>query len=202
LGIFLGLCGIILIFTPTFQLHDLRSSSLWGTVAVVAMAISYAASIIMNRRLLSGEKKVDIYTNAFHQLLSSLIFLLIIALILEGPDNIFLAGASTEAIISCLYLGIFSTSIAWLIFYHLITIWGAVRTSTTTYVIPIMAIALDFFFFGEKPKLVTIIGMLIVFSAIPLIQFKKGLSNSKVIIPFFHPKTEKTGSSDQETVSQ
>lgn len=49
--------------------------------------------------------------------------------------------------VASIYMGLFSTAIAWIIYYYLIREWDAVRASAVMYVVPIMAIFWDFVFF-------------------------------------------------------
>ena len=172
-GLILGLVGVVLVFSPAISFGDTKSGSLSGTIAVFLMSISYAIAVVINKRLLSGEKKIDLYVNVFHQLLSGLVFLIIVSVSLEGWNSLLPLDISLPSALGCIYMGIFSTGIAWLMFYYLIKRWGAVKASTITYIVPVMAVFLDYLFFREFPMLIEVIGMLIIFSAVTLIQFGK-----------------------------
>ena len=78
--------------------------------------------------------------------------------------------ASPAAAISLVYLGVFSTAIAFLIYFHLIREWGAVRASAVTYVAPIIAVFWDYVFFRNIPNRFEILGVLAVLSGVVLLH--------------------------------
>lgn len=167
-GIILGLAGVVLIFFPAVR----TDSSIWGAVSVLLMAVSYAISGVMNKHLLSGKDKIGVFVTVFHQLLSAFLFLALLCLLFGKAQKLIPFDATLSAVAGCIYLGVFSTGFAWLIFYRLIKEWGAVRASTITYVVPIMAVLFDIIFFRSHPKPAEFAGMLVIFSSIALIQSK------------------------------
>lgn len=152
MGILLGLLGTLVIFLPKMEIHGSYDEIL-GCLAVLVMAISYGMGTVLNRRVLSG--KVNRNANTCEQLLFSSLLLLLITVISGSAGPVPLTLSFLTAII---YLGLFSTAIAFLIFYHLIGEWGAIRASTVTYLIPVMAILFDFLFFHHLPQSTELIG--------------------------------------------
>jgi drug/metabolite transporter (DMT)-like permease len=78
--------------------------------------------------------------------------------------------ASPAAVISIVYLGVFSTALAFLIYFHLIREWGAVRASAVTYMAPIIAVFWDYVFFRNVPDRFEIVGVLAVLSGVVLLH--------------------------------
>ena len=134
------------------------------------MAISYGVGSLLSRALLSGNVKADFRANVYHQHCASLIFLVIASAMLETwpwPVSVF---SSAAALVSVLYLGLFSTALAFLIYYHLIREWGAVRASAVTYVAPIIALFWDFVFFRNVPRPVELLGVVAILSGVILLH--------------------------------
>lgn len=152
IGLFLGLLGVIIIFWPMLQL-DNSATYIFGGCLILGMAISYAIGALLMQNLLAKEKeKIDLFTNLYQQHWGAVVFLLTISLACETwptATNFFVAK---DALLASLYLGLFSTALGWLIYYYLIREWGAVQTSTVTYLAPIMALFWDFLFFQHQPK--------------------------------------------------
>jgi drug/metabolite transporter (DMT)-like permease len=69
-----------------------------------------------------------------------------------------------------LYLGIVSTSIAFMLFYRLIRAWGSVRAATVTYVIPVAALALDFGLNGNVPQVNEVLGVVFVTAGVVILN--------------------------------
>lgn len=166
LGVALGFVGLIIINYPLIQVGDGSGQAL-GVLALLGMAICYSIGTIMNRRILAGDNKVDLYANVLQQHLASCVFLLVVTGV---SGNLSLASVTSRSLLAVAYLGICSTAIAWLVFYTLIKEWGAVRASTITYVVPPVALLLDYLFFGNTPSSSAIIGALGILAGVFLIQ--------------------------------
>ena len=166
IGLGLGLLGMAIIFWPSVQFQS-SVAQLQGTFAVFLMAIAYAVGTLMSRHLLASEKPVDFHTNIFHQNAASLVFLCLVSFSFETwpswPLSPVVWGAS-------LYLGIFSTGIAFLLYFRLIREWGAVRASSVTYVVPILGFVWDYVFFHHLPTGFELVGALTILSGVVLIQ--------------------------------
>jgi drug/metabolite transporter (DMT)-like permease len=168
-GLLLGFGGIAIICSPLLTFGGTRGE-LAGTAAVFLMAVCYAIGSLMTRSLLSGSAKADFRANAFHQNCASLAFLFVAALIAEPWPSARLMISSPAAVASIVYLGVFSTALAFLIYFHLIREWGAVRASAVTYVAPIIAVFWDYVFFRNVPDRFEIIGVLLVLSGVVLLH--------------------------------
>jgi drug/metabolite transporter (DMT)-like permease len=159
-GLLFGLVGLVVIFYP--QLVDVSANSLEGTIAVTFMAVAYAISTLLNRGLFTGHPEVHPFTNLFQQLGSSLVVILPLAYVVSGPLPELAPTHYSMVLASSLYLGVGSTSIAFVLFYKLIQSWGAVRASTVTYLIPLAALFFDFLMNQVKPSGSETLGVLIV----------------------------------------
>ena len=168
-GLLLGFGGIAIICSPLLTFAGTRGE-LAGTAAVFLMAICYGIGTLLTRSLLSGSAKVDFRANVFHQNCASLVFLFALSLFTEPWPSARAVAGSPAAVVSIVYLGVFSTAIAFLIYFHLIREWGAVRASAVTYVAPIIAVFWDFVFFRNVPSRFEIAGVLAVLSGVVLLH--------------------------------
>jgi drug/metabolite transporter (DMT)-like permease len=169
LGLLLGFGGIAVICSPLLAFGGTRGE-IAGTAAVFLMAICYGAGTLMTRSLLSGGAKVDFRANVFHQNCASAVFLAAVSFFAEPWPAARAVLASPAAAASIVYLGVFSTALSFLIYFHLIREWGAVRASAVTYVAPIIAVFWDYVFFRNVPDRFEIVGVLAVLSGVVLLH--------------------------------
>ncbi len=168
-GLLLGFAGIAIICSPMLSFGGTRGE-LAGTAAVFLMAICYGIGTLLTRSLLSGTAKADFRANAFHQNCASFVFLVAVSFFAEPWPALHTVFASPAAVISIVYLGVFSTALAFLIYFHLIREWGAVRASAVTYVVPIVAVFWDYVFFRNVPSAFEIVGVAAVLSGVVLLH--------------------------------
>ncbi|MFI5346843.1 MAG: DMT family transporter [Elusimicrobiota bacterium] len=167
-GLLLGFVGIGVICSPMLSFSGTRDEIL-GTGAVLLMAVCYGVGTLLTKKLLSGSK-ADFRANIFHQHCASLVFLFAVSFGAETWPSFHSVATSPAAVVSILYLGIFSTAAAFMIYFHLIREWGAVRASAVTYVAPIIAVFWDYVFFRNVPDSFEIVGVLAVLSGVVLLH--------------------------------
>jgi len=168
-GLLLGFAGIAVICSPLIRFSGTRDELL-GTAAVFVMAISYGIGTRMTRSLLSGSARADFRANAFHQNCASVVFLAAVSLASEPWPSAQVVFGSPVALVSVAYLGVLSTAAAFLIYFHLIREWGAVRASAVTYVVPVVALFWDFVFFRNVPPRSEVFGVLAVLAGVSLLH--------------------------------
>ncbi|MGC1854201.1 MAG: DMT family transporter [Candidatus Aquirickettsiella sp.] len=172
IGLFTGLLGICIIFWPLLNFNSAHSALL-GTISVLLMAISYSIGNLLNQHMLSGQTKLDFYANIYQQHWASLIFLMLTSLLFEHWPSSSLLLHTPIIWVASIYMGLFSTAIAWIIYYYLIREWDAVRASAVMYVVPIMAILWDFVFFHNRPQWTEGLGVIAILLGVILIQWPK-----------------------------
>lgn len=172
IGLLTGLLGICVIFWPLLN-FDAAHSALLGTASVLLMAISYSIGNLLNQRMLSGQTKLNFCANLYHQHWASLIFLMLISLIFESWPSSTLLLHTPIIWVASIYMGLFSTALAWIIYYYLIREWDAVRASAVMYIVPIMALLWDFVFFHNRPQWTEGLGVIAILLGVVLIQWPK-----------------------------
>ena len=177
-GLMLGLVGVIIIFLPKDHgplmnslMNSPVNSSVWGAVAVLLMAVSYAVSVLMNRTIFTRHPEVHPFSNLFQQLIFGFFALLTVTLLIEGWPQMELFYPSVQVWLPLFYLGVGSTSIAFVLFYKLIKEWGSVRASTVTYIIPAATIMFDLIWNKNYPAINEMIGVVIVTTGVVILNF-------------------------------
>jgi drug/metabolite transporter (DMT)-like permease len=167
-GLLIGIAGVTYIFWPMLA-HDSHTTVV-GLLSILLMAVSYAIGAIVNQRLTVGMAS-HFYANLWQQHIASLVLLLILSLSMEHWPT--LTAFNSKEVLAFLYLGIFSTAIAWIIYYHLLRVWDAVRASSVTYVVPLLAISWDILLLHLTPGINELIGALLILLGVTLIQLQR-----------------------------
>lgn len=165
-GVLVGFFGVGLIFYPKLSIWELNHYIL-GLLAIVLMSVSYAISILWTRRL--GDKMPS-SNLLYYQLIGA--GLLMIAVNAYAGSPFVLPALSYKALLAILYLGIFSTAIAILLFIKMIKGVGSVQASAVTYLIPLVSILLDLIVLGKVLLINQAIGACLILAAIFLINRK------------------------------
>jgi drug/metabolite transporter (DMT)-like permease len=169
LGLLIGIMGIVIIFWPIMS-FDKNIDSFLGAGAVLVMAMSYAVGGLLNQHFLKSTVRIDFLTNVYYQHWASVTYLIIASLIFEKWPGVHYLFAAYTPWVASIYLGVFSTAIAYAIFYHLIREWDALRASSVLYLVPVLALVWDYLFFGNEPGRYEIMGVIGVLLGMVLIS--------------------------------
>lgn len=150
----IGFLGVVVIIGPsTFM--TLGTAHLLAQFAVLGAALSYACSGVYGRRFAAdGVPPLAVATGQVTA--SSLLFLPVI-LFLEWPGNIPIPDSGTLA--ALVFLGVFSTAVAYVIFFKVLATSGATNLLLVTLLIPVSAIILGSLFLGETLSTLQWLGM-------------------------------------------
>jgi len=158
-GVIIGFCGVILLMG--LSIHDIDNSII-GQGAILLAAISYAISALIGKEI----KKIHPAISATYMLSISSVILLPIILF---SGNELLPQASKQSMIAIMGLAIFSTSIAYLIFYKLIENIGS-NVMLVTLLMPVSAILLSIIILNETINTTQIIGLLLILTGLILVD--------------------------------
>ncbi len=176
-GLIAGFIGIACIFGPKIQFTG-ANRELLGLLAICAMAIFYAFGINLNKKVLNNNTIITKRLNIIVQQIAAAIFLLIMMLVIEGKPDFQLLFQPTN-FLSIIYLALFSTALAFIIFFRLIRDMGAVKASTVTFFVPIIAMLIDWVIFKRVLAANEIVGTVIILSSIFLLKKKaRSISDS------------------------
>ncbi len=161
-GITIGFIGILVIFKD--QLEFSGGMALWGMAAIsLSPGLSAFATIL-------GKKARD----RFHSVTLNTYPLFYTSITFFAMHFIFESGMpvtySWSALISFLYLGIFGTAVAFVLYFWLLKTTSAVLMSLITFITPPLALVWGWMVLDEKITVQLIIGMLIIFSGIAIVK--------------------------------
>ena len=157
-GAILGLIGVIIL---RGQLAQTSSEQTAGILLCLGAALSYGFAGLWGRRKLSG---IPPLTSATCQLLCSSAVMLGLAAIVDWPRGLHMPAAATWW--SLLGLAVFSTALAYVIFFQILIRSGASIVMLVTLLIPVTAILLGHLVLDEVLSGREIVGALVIGSAL------------------------------------
>ncbi|GAB3981919.1 DMT family transporter [Plantactinospora veratri] len=152
-GLVGGFVGVVLLVGPWHS----ELGTLSGRLACLGAAVSYAIGFVYVRRFLSPRGLAPL-SLATAQLLA--------AAVLQGLATPFLAWQTPEitgrVAGSVLFLGLFSTGLAYVLYFRLIGDAGATAASAVNYLVPVFAVLIGAVLLGEAVTWNLIVGGLVV----------------------------------------
>ena len=155
-GVGFGLIGVILMIGP--EALGGFSSNVLAQLAVLGTAMSYAFAGVYGRRFKAmGLNPIVL---AAGQVTASSLILLPVVFYFEQPQNLALPGVNTIAAIFA--LGIFSTAVAYILYFRILAAAGATNLLLVTFLVPVSAILLGSMVLGETLQPIHFIGMVLI----------------------------------------
>jgi drug/metabolite transporter (DMT)-like permease len=156
MSIVIGFIGVVILIGPS-SLDGLGVNVL-AQLAVLGAAASYGLSGVYGRRF----KRMNLspLVTATGQLIMSSLVLLPISLLIERPDQLILPSASVW--VAVIALAVFSTALAYILYFRLLSSSGITNLSMVTFLIPISAILLGVILLDEVLRTEHFIGMLFI----------------------------------------
>lgn len=168
IGLAVGFGGILIITLP--QLTEGFVASLWGELAVVIAAMSYAIATVFARRNLHHVKPISA---SFGQIAMGCLFLIPFSLS-ERPWTM---HPSLTAIFALVTLGVLGTALAYLIYYRLLQEGGATLASMVTFITPLFGVLYGFLFLGEHMKWTSLVALIFILGSVLLIRNRPSTVN-------------------------
>jgi drug/metabolite transporter (DMT)-like permease len=159
-GIIGGLAGVAVLVGPA-ALAGL-GAQLGGQLAILAATACYAASTVYIRRAVT---RPALEMAAGSMLVATLMMGCVLAVSDADPD---LTGLDVSSLGAVLYLGLFSTACANLIYFHLVPRLGATRMSQVNFAVPVGGALLGFLLLGEALTAQRLIALAIIIGSIYL----------------------------------
>ncbi len=164
LGIFIGLIGIVLMFSEGNPLMLFENLNLGDFFCVVA-SISWGIYIVYTRRIMREQASSPVVTGIV--LIETGLFLQGAWLLIPEPTNAILLP--TEAVFAVLYLAIACTILAFLLYNYALKQLGATTSSVYTLLEIVSAVFVSIIFLNEVITIWLLIGIISVFMAILLV---------------------------------
>ncbi|MDC0248027.1 DMT family transporter [Pelagibacteraceae bacterium] len=167
-GVLLGFSGIVFLFSDNILINK---NNFISALLILCGSTFYVIGGLLTLKI-SNKKNENVTASI---LIWGTLVLLPISFVIEQPWNL---SPRLDSTISLLYLGFFSTGIAWLLRFYILKHNGLVFQSQVAYLIPIFGVILGFLILGELITPKVIISLLAVIIGIYIV--KKG-SKIKVV---------------------
>ena len=162
-GLLLGLAGVAVLVGWNPAPLDA-----WLAVAVVAMLAASASYGLANNYAKRSLRGVSTLGAATGQQFGGGFWLLPASVVAAGAGSTDFSP-SIRVVLAILMLGIVCTSVAYLLYFHLITNAGAVATSTVGFLIPIFGILWSALFLDEAIRASMVIGLGLILASVGLV---------------------------------
>ena len=159
-GLVLGIVGVAVMVG--WGPMALDGATVLSVLAMLVASASYASSGIYTKLKLKG---VSTYSLALGQQLGALVWLAIPGALL-APKT----APSSAAVGSLLALGLLSTGVAYLMFFELLERVGPTKTTTVTYLIPIVGMLAGAVMLGEPLTGGMLVGLVLVLASVLLVN--------------------------------
>ncbi|MBT7964075.1 MAG: EamA family transporter, partial [Porticoccaceae bacterium] len=156
IGVVIGLLGVIVLIGPS-TLTDVGADTT-AQLAIMAAAVSYGFATVYGRRFKT--MGISPVTTAVGQVTCATIILLPLAFFIERPDQ--LANPSLKVWLAVISLAVFSTALAYILFFRILASSGATNVVLVTFLVPITANLLGWLALNEILHAEYFIGMVFI----------------------------------------
>jgi drug/metabolite transporter (DMT)-like permease len=149
--------GVFIVLRPNFE------SAGWGALLPLMGASGMAVTIIANRAVTG---RASVLAMQYYMSVTAMIFLLAATLIghFSGIERFHLAVPHWSVVARCAFIGLTATMAQWLIFMGTVRA-GAGTIAPMTYGQLLMAVGLGWYFFGDRPDAIAMLGAAIIIGA-------------------------------------
>ncbi len=159
-GVALGFLGVVVLFGP--RIDDTASAPILALLALIGGATFYAINVVLARRVVT-----DLVAVTAAVILLSAAFTVPLSLIVDRPWHV---TPDSAAIVSIVALGMLGTALGTIVFFNLVRMVGATRTSMINYLIPGMAVLWGMTFLGERPGLSEFAALGLIVAALAMVN--------------------------------
>jgi len=161
-GLAVGFVGVAILVG--FDAADVVGGNGLAELALIGSMVSYAISIVYAKRYVHGLRPM---IPAVFQVGFALVIVTPLAFAFEDPMSVSLTA---EALFAVVWLGLLGSGLAYLVYFRILSRWGATRTSLVAYLLPIFGIALGAVVLREPVDLRLLIGTAIVIGGVALVN--------------------------------
>lgn len=164
-GLVIGLGGVLLLVAQDFRLSDLLNASFLGQLAMIGATCSYAIAAVFIRRAL-----LDVSATALTAgtLLSAAAVMTVLAPFAGSRLSWPVAPLTWVAIA---WLGLLGATVAYLLYYWVLSTWGPTRTAQVTYLIPVFTVLIGVAILGEPLTVRLVVGMALVMLSLLVVNW-------------------------------
>ncbi len=161
LGILFGVLGIVLLVGTDVVLGI--GDNLTAQIAIIIAALLYAFTTIFVKRFVV-EKPIVMASGS---MLVGTIVIILVTVVLDHPTTYIMP--SNISLIAMIYLGIFPTALATLIYFYLLPKIGASRMSQINFLVPVVGVFIGVVLMGETLRVSAFYALIIILVAIYLV---------------------------------
>ena len=149
--------GVYLVLRPNFETAG------WGVLLPVMSAAGMAVTIIANRKVTG---RASVLAMQYYMSVTAMLFLLVATTAghLSGLENFRMHWPHWSVAARCVFIGLTATFAQWMIFMGTVRA-GAGTVAPMTYGQLLMAVALGWVFFGDRPDLAALAGAGVIIGA-------------------------------------
>ncbi|UXT97727.1 DMT family transporter [Agrobacterium tumefaciens] len=156
-GTIAGMTGVCLIIGV--EALSGAGEAIWSQLAVLTAAFSYACAAIFSKNF----KGLDPVMPAAGSLICGAVLLLPVSVIVDRPWTLSPSAASLTALVC---LSVFSTALAFMIYFRLMQTLGSVGTTSQAYLRVPVGVAIGMTFLGETPTPAMWVGLVCVIAGV------------------------------------
>jgi drug/metabolite transporter (DMT)-like permease len=188
-GLIVGFLGVVILSSLSWKDGQIVTGSLAGQLAIVAASFFYGFGGVYSRKVVSG--RIDPFVTAAGAMTTAAIItgvMMLLAPSFGGQAPVAPADMHSNVLFAAVTLGLFNTWIAYMIFYPIIPILGAARTSMVTYIVPAVGLTLGAVFLKEVVDIRLLIGAALIIGGIGIVNLRvvdlvKGLLKKNEPLP-------------------
>lgn len=174
-GLVAGFIGVAVLVSRDLGPASSRGD-FWGQAAVLVAASSYALAMTFSRKYLRGQSPLVQATMVVF-LADAMLWFATLAF-----EPAFLIPRLPATWFALLWLGLFGSCVAYLLYFYLINAWGATRASLVSYVFPVVGLILGIIFLGEVADWRLVIASIFIVGGIVVVNFKPQVAPAQIIV--------------------
>ena len=167
MGVALGFLGVLTIARP--WVGGIEGVNVEGALYMVLGSLSLGGSFVYARKFLS-----ELNLSAVALPTYQIGFALLVSTAVTDFDGITRIATDTKTLVSvAVGLGMLGTGIAFILYYFIVNRLGAVTASASTYIPPVVALAIGYFLVHEPVTPLDLVAMGFILSGVYLLQTEK-----------------------------
>jgi drug/metabolite transporter (DMT)-like permease len=166
-GVVIGMIGVAVLMG--FDPSQIGQTDLKPQLLLVGACVSYGYSGVYARKYVTGMRPM---VPAFIEVASAMLIVAVGAVLFENPVGL-IGSLPADGLFAVLWLGVFGSGLAYLAFFRLIGTWGATRTTSVAYLLPVWGVALGFVVLSEPIQPGLVLGTALVIAGIAFVNLDR-----------------------------
>ena len=165
IGVVIGFCGVVILVGPE-ALKGLGGDA-WRQLAVAAGAFSYGVAMILARNM----PPAPLIARSAAVMIVASVIMAPLALAIDAPWRL---RPDDAAIAAALYLGLFPTAFATIIFLYLVQTAGPSMVALVNYLIPVLGVGWGAVVLDEQVTAEAVAALVVILAGIAIAQVRRG----------------------------